>query len=72
MKAKMADRGKGTVPKAPRNRLGIRPGTLLDFPEKEGRLVAVKAEPLDAVDKVYGGIRRRRRTNETMKEIRVG
>jgi len=72
MHAKMPDRGNGRVPKALRNRLGIRPGTLLDFTEEEGRLVAVKAEPLDAVDKVFGGLRRRRRTDETMRERRVG
>ena len=33
MKAKVADRGQVTIPKALRDRLGIRPGTVLDFHE---------------------------------------
>lgn len=70
MKAKVAERGQVTIPKPLRNRLGIRPGTMLDFSEEQGRLVAIKAEPSDPVDQVYGRLGRGRRTEEIMKELR--
>ena len=40
MKAKVAERGQVTIPKALRERLGIVPGTVLDFIEEQGRLIA--------------------------------
>jgi AbrB family looped-hinge helix DNA binding protein len=40
MKAKVAERGQVTIPKALRERLGIVPGTVLDFFEEQGRLIA--------------------------------
>ena len=70
MRARVAERGQVTIPKALRNRLGIRPGTVLEFLEEEGRLVAVKAEPLDPLDKVYGRFGRGRHTEEVMRELR--
>ena len=47
MKAKVAERGQITIPKPLRERLGIKPGTVLDFDESEGRLIAVKAVSAD-------------------------
>jgi antitoxin PrlF len=70
LKAKVAERGQVTIPKTLRERLGIRPGCVLDFSEEQGRLVAVKAEALDGVDKVYGRLGRGRRTDSVMKELR--
>ena len=72
MKAKVAERGQATIPKKLRNSLGIRPGTLLEFSENEGRLIAVKAESLETIDKVYGCLGRGRRTDEVIKELRGG
>ena len=43
MRAKVAERGQVTIPKVLRERLGIRPGTVLEFKEDQGKLVAVKA-----------------------------
>ncbi len=70
MKTKVAARGQVTIPKALRERLGIRPGTILEFREEKGRLVAVKVEALNAVDKYYGKLGRGRKTDDMMKALR--
>jgi len=70
MKAKVAERGQVTIPKTLRERLGIRPGTVLDFEEDQGKLIAVKATAMDAVDQVYGKLGRGRRTEGIMQELR--
>jgi AbrB family looped-hinge helix DNA binding protein len=70
MKAKVAERGQVTIPKALRVRLGIRPGTLLEFSEERGRLVATKKETADPVDEMYGALGRGRKTKEVMEELR--
>ncbi len=43
MKAKVSEKGQVTIPKAVRDRLGIRPGTVLEFAAEAGRLVARKS-----------------------------
>ena len=53
MKAIVAERGQVTIPKALRDKLGIRPGTALEFSAKQGSLVARKAET-DPVSSVFG------------------
>ena len=53
MKAVVAERGQVTIPKALRERLGIRPGTALEFTAQNGTLVARKAET-DPVSRVFG------------------
>ena len=55
MKAVVAERGQVTIPKALRDKLGIRPGTSLEFSIKNGALVARKAQT-DPVSKVFGCI----------------
>jgi len=70
MKTKVAARGQITIPQALRERLGIRPGTVLDFKEERGRLVAVKVESLEPVERVYGKLGRGRRTDTLMKKLR--
>jgi AbrB family looped-hinge helix DNA binding protein len=70
MKAKVAERGQVTIPKALRERLGIVSGTVLDFVEEQGRLIAKKAEAVDAVDQVFGRLGRGRNTDDILKEIR--
>lgn len=70
MKAKVAERGQVTIPKALRERLGIVPGTVLDFFEEQGRLIAKKAEAVDSVDLLFGRFGRGRNTDEIIKEIR--
>ncbi len=70
MKAKVAERGQVTIPKALRDRLGVTPGTTLEFTEERGRLVAVKVAKADPVSKVYGCLGRKFDTDAFMAEIR--
>ena len=70
MQAKVAERGQVTIPKAIRERLGIAPGTLLDFKAENGRLVADKAEPVDKLGAIYGRFGWGRSTDTVMAELR--
>ena len=70
MKARVAERGQVTIPKALRVRLGIKQGTVLEFSEDRGRLVAAKAETADSIEKVYGCVGRGRKTEQIMNELR--
>ncbi len=70
MKAKVAERGQVTIPKVLRERLGIRPGTVLEFKEVQGKLVAVKAAAMDTIDQFYGKLGSGRRTDDVMRELR--
>lgn len=70
MKAIVSEKGQVTIPKAIRDRLGIRPGQVLDFESEGGRLVAVKAVPGDAIDAVYGIFGDGRSTDEIMRFLR--
>ena len=70
MKTLVSEKGQITIPKKLRDRLGIRPGQILDFREERGRLVAVKAGLQDPVDAVYGVLKSGRRTDEIMKVLR--
>jgi antitoxin PrlF len=70
MRSKVAARGQVTIPKKIRDRLGIRPGTILEFSETRGILEARKVEHLDPVDQFYGSIGRERKTEEVMRSLR--
>jgi AbrB family looped-hinge helix DNA binding protein len=70
MKATVAERGQVTIPKPLRDRLGMRPGTTLEFSEKGGRLVAVKRSPADPVAKLYGCLGRKFDTDAFITKIR--
>lgn len=70
MKAVVADRGQVTIPKVLRQRLGIRPRTVLDFREENGMLVARKAEENDAVAEVMGCLKINRTTDDILVDLR--
>ncbi len=70
MQAKVAERGQVTIPKALRERLGITPGTILDFEADNGQLVAVKTEAIDELNALYGRFGRNRNTDELMAALR--
>lgn len=70
MKAVVAERGQVTIPKRLRERLGIRPGTVLEFREEADRLVAEKAETAGALDRWYGRFGRQRRTDDIIRALR--
>ena len=54
MKATVAERGQITIPKHLREKLGIRPGTVMAFREENGKLVAIKMAGGDPVAQVFG------------------
>jgi len=70
MKAKVAERGQVTIPKVLREQLGIEPGTVLEFKEDRGKLIAVKVATIDTVDQFYGKLGSGRRTDDVVQELR--
>ncbi len=64
MRAIVTEKGQVTIPKALRDRLGIRPGDALEFSAEGDRLVATKA--------VYGVLRPGRSTDALMRSLRGG
>ncbi|HEY8056545.1 MAG TPA: AbrB/MazE/SpoVT family DNA-binding domain-containing protein [Terriglobales bacterium] len=53
MKAVVSEKGQVTIPKSLRDRLGLRPGTTLEFGERAGVLVARKREE-KGLSAIYG------------------
>jgi AbrB family looped-hinge helix DNA binding protein len=70
MRAKVSERGQITVPKVLRERLGIRPGTVLELKEDQGKLVAFEAAAMDTIDQFFGKLGSDRRTDDVMRELR--
>ena len=70
MTAIVAERGQVTIPKAIRNRMGIRPSTVLEFSVKDGTLIAVKAVSEDPVASVMGCLKTNRSSDAWMTELR--
>ncbi|MGQ0608850.1 MAG: AbrB/MazE/SpoVT family DNA-binding domain-containing protein [Chloroflexota bacterium] len=57
MKAIVSEKGQVTIPKAVRTKLGLRPGTVLEFDADRGRLIGRKAEARDVIDEIYGSLK---------------
>lgn len=70
MKRTVSEKGQVTIPKALRDRLGIRPGEVLDFRDEDGRLVASKAVAEDPINSVYGILGTGAHTDRFMRKIR--
>ena len=70
MKSRVSERGQITIPKRLRERLGIRPGQVLEFEAEDGRLVATKADERDPVSAVYGILGTGRSTDAYIDEVR--
>ena len=70
MKVTVSERGRITIPKIHRVRLGIRPGQVLEVKEDRGRLVFTKAELADPVDSVYGILDLGQSTDQVMVSLR--
>jgi AbrB family looped-hinge helix DNA binding protein len=54
MNATVSEKGRVTIPKPLRARLGINPGTVLDFETEGDRLVARKAQTSDPTEAAWG------------------
>ena len=54
MKSVVSEKGQVTIPKAVRDRLGLRPGTVIEFRDEAGRLVGVKKVAEDPIAKWRG------------------
>jgi len=54
MKSVVSEKGQVTIPKQVRDKLGLRPGTMLEFEAVEGRLIGVKREVEDLFRKWLG------------------
>jgi AbrB family looped-hinge helix DNA binding protein len=72
MKSIVSEKGQVTIPKALRDRLGLGPGQVLDFRERNGCLIAEKLADRDAVSSVYGMLQLGRGTDSLMTELRGG
>ena len=70
MKATVSEKGQVTIPKRLRTKLGLRPGTILEFESERGRLVATKAPGRNPVDEVYGVLRLGEPVDEFIERIR--
>lgn len=70
MKTRVSERGQITIPKAVRDRLGIRPGQELEVREQDGAIVAYKVTTVDPLTAVTGIIETDRTTDDLLAEIR--
>lgn len=72
MKSRLGERGQVVIPKAYRERLGLRGGQLLEFREERGRLIVSKSLDHDGIGEVYGILKGLGRTDELIRELRGG
>lgn len=70
MKTTVSEKGQITIPKALRDRLGIRPGEILDFEAEGGRLVATKRVALDPFGNAFGILNLPGGTDAVIEELR--
>ncbi|MFA4928286.1 MAG: AbrB/MazE/SpoVT family DNA-binding domain-containing protein [Patulibacter sp.] len=70
MKTTVSEKGQVTIPKALRDRLGIRPGEILDFEAENGRLVATKRGARDPFADAFGVLDMPRGTDAVIDELR--
>ncbi|MDA2926374.1 AbrB/MazE/SpoVT family DNA-binding domain-containing protein [Acidobacteria bacterium AH-259-G07] len=72
--ATVSTKGQITVPKALREKLGLRAGTRLEFHIEEGKLVAQKVVEKDPFETWVGRAKSRfsKTTDETVNELRGG
>lgn len=70
MNSRVSEKGQVTIPKALRDRLGIRAGEVLEFKEEHGHLVVTKRSERDPVDALYGILATGERSDELVEELR--
>ena len=72
MKAIVSEKGQVTIPKRLRERLGIKPGEVLDFEEDAGLLIGRKTAADDPVTRRYGSLRLHGSVDDFVRELRGG
>lgn len=71
MRSTVTAKGQVTIPKPIRERLGLRPGEVLEFEEDAGgTVVARKAATRSPVDELYGVLRLTAWTDELVEHLR--
>ncbi len=70
MYTKVSERGQVTIPKGVRDRLGILPGTELEFGAEDGRLVARKVAAANPFGALYGTVAGSQRTDDIIGRLR--
>jgi AbrB family looped-hinge helix DNA binding protein len=70
MKSIVGEKGQVTIPKRLRDRLGLQPGTAIDFEESDGRLVGRKLLPQHHLDELLGIMTLPVPTDEFIEELR--
>jgi antitoxin PrlF len=70
MKTMVSEKGQVTIPKALRDRLGIRPGQVLHVREERGRLIVTKHTEGDPIESVVGVLKGGARANALLAELR--
>lgn len=70
MKAIVSKSGQITIPKAIRQKMGVKPGTILDIDIKDAALIMLKVEPYDSVEKVYGCLKENINADKTINRLR--
>jgi len=54
MKSAVSEKGQVTIPKAIRDRLGLKPGTIVEFRAEDGKLIGTKSVTEDVFRKWRG------------------
>ncbi len=70
MKSIVSEKGQVTIPKAVRSKLGLRPGTVIEFEADRGRLIGRKAGSRDVIDELYGSLKMDEPVDEYIERIR--
>lgn len=70
MKSIVSDKGQVTIPKAVRSKLGLRPGTVLEFEADRGRLIGRKAGARDVIDELYGSLKMDEPVDDYIERVR--
>lgn len=70
MKSVVSEKGQVTIPKFIRSKLGLRPGTVLEFEADRGRLIGRKAPQRDVFDELYGTLQMDESVDEFIERIR--
>ena len=71
MQSSISSKGQVTVPKAVRDRLGLRAGSSVEFELTDGGVILRKGQRGErAVDKVRGVLRHQRRTDDLLDAMR--